>query len=458
MVPLATAIPEDFARPKDDDRPLGDAEFAALIERLGAFEPAPHVAVGVSGGPDSLALALLAANWARGRGGWVTGLIVDHGLRAESAREAAAVARWLDARGIAHAVLRWEGAKPSSAIQVQARDARHAILAAWCRGAGVLHLLLAHHRDDQLETALLRRARKSGPDGLAAMAPIVERESLRILRPLLPVASARLRATLRALRQDWIDDPSNRNEAFARVRARAELAQYAAAAIESLGGATDERARARQGVELDVARMLAASVAVHPEGWARMDSAPLRAGARDVARRALAQLVLTIGGGDYAPRGDRLDRLLEATLGGSLAGGRTLGGCRLVPHRASILVVREPAATERLAVAGPGTYLWDGRFAITLAGQGPWTTGRFVLAALDAESWRRIAAVEPRIRARPVPAAARPSLPTLLDLEGVRSVPHLMYGRRGADPDSVAIVSAMFRPRYALAGPGFAVI
>ena len=254
MVPLATATPQSPACPTDDDRPLGDAEFAVLIERLGAFEPAPHVAVGVSGGPDSLALALLAAGWTRRRGGRLTALIVDHGLRAKSAREAATVARWLDARGIAHAVLRWDGAKPSSAIQARAREARHAILAEWCRRAGVLHLLLAHHRDDQLETALLRRARASGPDGLAAMAPVVERESLRILRPLLPIASARLRATLRALGQDWIDDPSNRNDAFARVRIRAELAQYAAAAIDGLGGATDDRARARRDVEQDVAR------------------------------------------------------------------------------------------------------------------------------------------------------------------------------------------------------------
>ena len=217
--------------------------------------------------------------------------------------------------------------------------------------------------------------------------------------------------------------------------------------------------RARGGsVEADVARLLATSAAIYPEGWARVDVAPWRAGARDVARRALARLALAIGGGLYAPRGDRLDRLLQAVLDGTLAGGRTLGGCRFVPHRGRILVLREPAAAERLAVTGPGTYFWDGRFAIALAGQGPWTPGRFVLARLDAESWREVVSAAPGIRARGVPSMVRHSLPTLLDLEGVRSVPHLLYGRRGADADSVAIVSATFRPRYALAGPGFAVI
>jgi tRNA(Ile)-lysidine synthase len=459
MSPLATTISEPPARGADDERPVGEPEFAALIERLGPFEPAPHVAAGVSGGPDSMALALLADRWVRGRGGKLTALIVDHGLRAESAQEAATAAGWLAARGIAHAILRWEGPKPASAIQAAARAARHAALAGWCGNAGVLHLLLAHHRDDQIETMVLRRARQSGPDGLAGMAPVAEREALRILRPLLPVPAARLRATLRAARQDWIDDPSNRNPAFTRVRVRAGLARGAAADIDQLAMTIQDLARARARAECDVARILGASVAVYPEGWARLDPASWRTAPRDLARRALARLVLAIGAANYAPRGERLDRLLEAILAGTLAGGRTLGGCRFVPHRGTILVVRETAAAGgRLAIDGPGTYLWDRRFAITLAGQGPRACGDYVLARLGADGWREVAAAAPEIRRAPIPAPVRPSLPTLLDLEGVRAVPHLMYGRRGADPDSVAIVSAMFRPRQALAGPGFAVI
>jgi tRNA(Ile)-lysidine synthase len=459
MAPLATLPVEDPVPEAASASPVDDAEFAALIDRLGPFEAAPHLAVGVSGGPDSMALALLAARWVRARGGKITALIVDHGLRAESAREAATVARWLGTHGIAHATLRWEGPKPASAIQAAARAARHAALAEWCRTAGVLHLLLAHHRDDQIETMLLRREGRSGPDGLAAMAAVVERDSVRILRPLLPVPSARLRATLQAAGQGWVDDPSNRNPAFTRVRIRADLAGRSAAEIAGFAATRDQLAEARIRSEHAVADLLAASVAVQPEGWTRLDPRSWQAAAPDVVRRALTRLVLTIGGGAYAPRGERLDRLLQAVLDGGLAGGRTLGGCRFVPRGPEILVVREPAAAaERLAVDGPGTYLWDGRFAVTVAGQGPWPRGRFVLARLGAEGWREIAADLPENPARTLPAAVRPSLPSLLDLEGVRAVPHLMYGRRGADPDSVAIVSAMFRPRHALAGPGFATI
>jgi tRNA(Ile)-lysidine synthase len=458
MVPLASSNSESPTRVPDGERPVGDAEFAHLIDRVGPFERAPHIAVGVSGGADSLALALLADRWARRRGGRLTAVIVDHRLRTGSSDEVASVARWLEARGIAAVVRAWEGPKPASAIQAAAREARHAILAGWCREAAVLHLLLAHHRDDQIETMLLRRARNSGPDGLAGMAAVVERDGLRVLRPLLPVAAARLRATLQAAGQDWVDDPSNRNPAFARIRVRAGLAQAPATEIEGHGRAMADLAQARVGVEGDIAGIVGGSVAVYPEGWARLDPGAWGEIPRQHARRILARLAMTIGGAKYAPRGERLERLLEAVLASTLAGGRTLGGCRFIPQRSKILVVREAAsAGQRIAIDGPGIYVWDSRFAVTVTGRGPWLPGRHILARLGAEGWRQIAAAAPELRRLPIPAAVRPALPTLFDLEGVRAVPHLMYGRRGADPDSVTIVSMTFRPRHALAGSGFAV-
>ena len=139
---------------------------------LGPFEPSPRIAVAVSGGPDSLALCLLADRWARARRGTAFGLTVDHRLRPESGAEAAQVRRWLTARGIAHRTLRWPGARPVTGLQEQARAARLALLTGWCRRAGVLHLLLGHQREDQAETALQRLVRGSGIDGLAAMAPV----------------------------------------------------------------------------------------------------------------------------------------------------------------------------------------------------------------------------------------------------------------------------------------------
>jgi tRNA(Ile)-lysidine synthase len=152
--------------------PLTLAELAAALESIGGFEARPVLAVAVSGGPDSLALVLLAEKWARQRGGQAWALTVDHGLRPESAAEARRVAFWLAARSIAHQILVWTGDKPASGIQEAARDARYRLLAEWCRTHGCLHLVAAHHREDQVETHLIRRRAGSGPDGLAGMSAV----------------------------------------------------------------------------------------------------------------------------------------------------------------------------------------------------------------------------------------------------------------------------------------------
>ena len=121
---------------------------------LGPFERQPTVAAAVSGGPDSMALGVLAHEWARARGGRVLALVVDHGLRPDSGVEARRVTGWLGDIGIGHAVLSWDGPKPAAEIQAAARAARYRLLVDHCRADGVLHLLIAHHRDDQAETFL----------------------------------------------------------------------------------------------------------------------------------------------------------------------------------------------------------------------------------------------------------------------------------------------------------------
>src|SRR5262249_20564479 len=181
----------------NSQRGLRAIEFDRLMKAVGPFELRPHLAVALSGGRDSMALALLVAAWAERRGGRITAITVDHGLRPEAAAEAHQVGRSLRTRGIAHRILRWRppaGALPGG-LQAAARAARYELLCGWCRRHGVLHLALAHQQEDQAETLLLRLARGSGLDGLAAMAPVAERASVRLIRPLLPIARVRLRAT-----------------------------------------------------------------------------------------------------------------------------------------------------------------------------------------------------------------------------------------------------------------------
>ena len=272
-----------------DDEALDGAAFARLIEPLGPFESTPSVAAAVSGGPDSLALALLAAPWVAGRGGTLTALVVDHGLNDGAAAAAKRATTWLAARGIAAVGLRWEGAKPKTGVQAAAREARYRLLGEWCAENGVFHLLTAHHRSDQAETLLLRLAAGSGFDGLAAMPPVQETRWGRILRPLLPVDPTRLRATLASSGQGWIEDPANADPAFARARLRRSAEALAREGLTParLSTTASRIAAAREVLESETAALLARCVSVFPAGYALMDRAAFAAAPWDLSRRAL---------------------------------------------------------------------------------------------------------------------------------------------------------------------------
>lgn len=226
--------------------PVTLAEFAALIEPFlsAIFNPSSNnktlsslrlrgddnkecgddkIAVAVSGGADSLALLLLLSDYAAHHGRpQILALTVDHGLRPESAAEAKQVKNWVkNWPYVTHQTLRWRGDKPQTKIAEKARAARYDLLVAACKKKGIRHLFVAHHLDDQAETVLLRLAAGSGVDGLAGMAGQQERDGILLLRPLLSVSHADLCATLRARGQDWIEDPTNQNPAYARPRLRA---------------------------------------------------------------------------------------------------------------------------------------------------------------------------------------------------------------------------------------------
>lgn len=344
--------------------------FARCLDGLGPFEPAPMLAVGVSGGADSLALTLLSDAWARQRGGRVVGLTVDHGLRPESAAEAARVAGWLAARSIEHHTLTVTAPRPPhGAIQAWARNHRHALLEEWCRHTGCLHLLFAHHRDDQAETLMLRLARGSGVTGLSAMPAVSYRPFGRLLRPLLDVAGADLRALLKTQGESWIEDPSNSDSAHARVRMRRLMPVLAEEGADAarLAATAHHLGRARQVVDAAVAALMAEAVAVYPQGWARLRRRILQAALPEVVLRALGAVISCIGGGAYAPRAERVERLATA-----LDVPATLGGCRFLPQPdGTVLVMRETRGLPVLHLEDGGRITWDGRFQVALDHGGP---------------------------------------------------------------------------------------
>ena len=386
-----------------------------------------------------MALLLLASAWARGRGldgDALAILTVDHGLRPESAAEAEQVGRWACALGHRAVVLRREGPAITRNVQAQARAARLSLMAAWCRRAGIGDLALAHNRDDQAETLLIRLARGSGVYGLAAMAPVAfHAETLdlcpiRLLRPLLDVPKARLLATLRAEGQPWIEDPSNADERFARARLRKLMPALAREGFTParLAATATRMARARAALEAHVDAVLARAVRVDPAGFGRLDPALLRDAPEEIGLRALiAALRIVAPDAPHPPRLDRTERLYQAILTGGLDGGRTLAGCRVVPDQdEGVLVVREPAAIGSPILLGPGEQrLWDGRFMVSLEAGCPPGEVR----ALGPHGWALIRReVED---SQHIPHAARASLPAFWQGAELAAVPALGFHRAG---------------------------
>ncbi len=397
------------------------------MDRLGPFERAPRIAVACSGGPDSMALLLLVDEWTSARGGSTTAVIVDHRLRHGSAADARRAAAWARARGIEAAVLTRRDPLARGGIQAAARELRYRLLERWCHDRGVLHLALAHHREDQAETVFMRLLRGSGLDGLAAMAPVAESAFVRFLRPLLDVPRLRLVATLESRGQAYLEDPSNRDPRFLRVRIRRHLAGLgdSGLAVDRLTQLARRMRRARAALDAASAAALARVAAIFPEGYCWIDAAALKQVEEEIALRVIARAVAAVGGRVYPPRLARVERFWRALCEDRLAGGRTLGGCRIVPRRQGLLLCREPAAVSE-SVPARGTGLWDGRFHYRFA-RGAGHGG--VLKCLGRDGWKEVATRRPELRRSAIPPIVRPTLPALWDLDGVVAVPHLNYKR-----------------------------
>src|SRR5712671_6862929 len=347
--------------------PLTLGELSTALAAIGGFEAQPLIAVAVSGGPDSPALTILADRWARERGGQLAALTVDHRLRPESAEEARILGGWLTSRGIAHHVLVWTGPKPASGIQEAAREARYRLLAGWCRERGCLHLMTAHHREDQAETYLIRRRARSGVDGLAGMSTVRELDGCRLVRPLLGVTRARLAALLALQGQPFLRDPSNENPAYERSRLRLEPDLLDSSGVDAAVTQSREHGRLRVEREHVLHGWLALHAMLHPAGFGMLDAIVLGASDPELAERALARIAASVGGASYRLRRIRVAGL-RAGLSTAPERARTLGGCRFVPWRERILVLRELAAAEPPIRLEPrGSLLWDGRFRLSSA-------------------------------------------------------------------------------------------
>lgn len=283
--------------------------FRAGLEAVwpeGAREDGARLGLAVSGGPDSLALLLLAHATLPGR---VEVATVDHGLRPESAREAADVARLCEQLVVPHVTLSVEVAAGN--VQAEARAARYAAMARWVEERGLSALATAHHADDQAETLLMRLNRASGVAGLAGTRArgTVPETPIPLLRPLLDWRRAELAEILRQAGVAAADDPSNGNDRFDRVRVRKALADADWLDVAAIAQSAAHIAEADAALEWMAALEWRSCVKKEPMGLKYRPQAP-----RAVALRVVARIVRELDGDE--PRGGAVARLVDTLVEG----------------------------------------------------------------------------------------------------------------------------------------------
>jgi len=290
------------------------ARFRDALDQLCAFWiDRGKMGLAVSGGPDSLAMMLLAE---AAIPDWFEVATVDHGLRPESAAECTMVAELCAARSIPCAVLRVE-VGPGN-VQANARTARYAALGGWAEERGLAAVATAHHADDQAETLLMRLNRGSG---LAGLSGIREREwmlGLRtmFIRPLLGTRRRELGEVIAAAGLDPARDPSNFDERFDRVRVRRFLAESDWLDPLALARSAQLLGEARRGIEHIALEEWECRVTEDENGFRYIP----RCGARPVEIEIVSAIIERMGG--KVPRSEvaRLIDRLNSGESGNLAG------------------------------------------------------------------------------------------------------------------------------------------
>ncbi len=393
-----------------------EADIVAHIEEQLQPRPPARLGVAVSGGSDSVALLCLLALVAERLNITLLVISVDHGLRAEARTEIRTVTDLCARLGVVHHVEYWSGWDGGGNLQNAAREARYSLISDWAIGNDITTVALGHTANDQAETFMMRLARGSGVDGLAAMAPRRVQNGVTWVRPLLGIHRRTLRNYLRERSIRWIEDPSNEDQIFERVRMRDALAllEPLGITVDGLTGIAQNMRKAREA--LDWQTFLAARDAVIVEfGTIRIDMKRYRTLPEEIARRLIVRAIGWISQSAYSPRRASVSVVMQAVRSGDSA---TLEGVQLQQQDGQMWLFREYAAVSDQGVEVGD--IWDDRWTIS----GPEDDPAIHVRAVGPEGLKQV----PNWREAGLPRAALLSTPGVWLGEELISAPVLGWG------------------------------
>jgi tRNA(Ile)-lysidine synthase len=302
------------------------------------------LAVAVSGGPDSLALAYLAKCYSLKKKVKVKYFIVDHKLRRESSLEAKIVKNILNKLEIDCKILKWNGKKPSSNIQAIARDKRYFLLTNECKKNNIKYLLLGHHVNDLFENFLIRIVRGSGLNGLVSFSKNTKynNQNLNIVRPLLNLEKKDLLFISNKVFSFSIKDPSNINEDYKRTRIRNLLysLEKEGLDIKKLKLTINNLKDSDESIKFYVDRTLKENVVFLKIKKIYILSYNFFDQSHEIVFRSLTKLIQKLGNKYYPVRGKNINELIKKIKKKSFI-KVTLGGCYIERVNETVLISQE---------------------------------------------------------------------------------------------------------------------
>ena len=348
---------------------LTHSEFSSIMSNHSfLLEKKPHIALSFSGGSDSMALLILLNRWIKKRSGVLTLIYFNHHLRQESYLETVFTKQISKKLKLNFKILNWEKKKPDSAIMQKAREVRYKKIIDFCNKKKIITLMTAHHQDDSFETYLMRKKRKFSTLGLTAIPTSNNRDNIQILRPLINICKERLIKTCNKYNYKWIEDSSNRNEKFERIRIRNLIKNYSKKEKYSLVDNFNKCKNKNYGIERKIGEFFVKNLKFEEFGEFTIDKKRFFNELESHQIEILKKILITCSGAIYPPRTRSIKLMLNQIMTSKRL-SFTLNSCIIRLTEKNIHFLREyqkikKNVAKEVKVKKKSSYLWDDRFLI----------------------------------------------------------------------------------------------
>ena len=432
--------------------------FFKVMNSLGPFERKPHLAIAVSGGCDSMCLAVLSQKWVNEKGGKITALIINHGLRKNSAKECKKTQDILKTKKISSHCFKWNLSKiPENSIQEKAREFRYDVFENWCFKKNVKNLLIAHHFEDQKETFLMRLNDNSNVYGLACMPKILFKEKMRIIRPLLDFKKNDIIKYLKKEKINWIEDPSNVSLKYLRNRYRKILPNLEKKGLTDtkLKKILKRAQKLRKKIEDKARKWLINNVEIDTLGYASINFEKLKLLDKDDFIFIFSKILNIISGSFYAPKSKYVNNFFEKIKKNKVIKNANLGGCHIIFFKKKLIVCREILKRNRKQEMNFyfNRIIWDNRFEIKYRKNKniflKKVLGKSVfIEQLQKNGWKEILLKNQTLKKRiKIPNKIILTLPALKNKKNdVLYVPHLKYYSNLKSKKDFSNMNFFFKP------------